>query len=85
MRRAQSRIASRSRLSAPLAALAALRATGFWRHARALVAAMRRGVRTSLRHAGRQPGHLMRVLRRMGARLRTRQRQAQDKPDTEHQ
>jgi hypothetical protein len=62
--------------------LLALRASSFWRNTRALVAAMRRNARRLLRRAGRQPSHLMRVLRRFSTRHRAR-RQARREEATE--
>jgi hypothetical protein len=68
--------------------LAALRASGFWRRVRAAVADARRRLHRLLRHAGRQPSHLARVLRRLKTRVRSRfdarqQARRQDKTETE--
>lgn len=53
--------------------LGLLRASSFWRSTRTVMAAMRRGLRQTLRRAGRQPSHLRRVLRRFSTRFRMRQ------------
>jgi hypothetical protein len=64
--------------------LGALRASLFWRQLRAAMSSVRRGMRRMLRHAGRQPSHLRRVLRRFNARFRSRQQaQRADKTETE--
>ena len=60
--------------------LALLRASSFWRQVRAAVSNTRYGLRRLLRRAGRQPSHLVRVLRRFRNRFRTRR---QEKTETE--
>ncbi|SFC86695.1 hypothetical protein [Massilia yuzhufengensis] len=53
--------------------LGALRASNFWRQVRAALSRARRGLRLLRRRAGRQPSHLLRVLRRFRTRFRTRE------------
>ena len=65
--------------------MASLRASNFWRRVRAAVSGARRGLRRVLRHAGRQPSHLRRVLRRFRSRRRSlHDLQRDDKTETEH-